>query len=402
LAGSVDEYPSSIDPVELELDPERTNRLLGTSLSTPSMIDHLSQLEFGVTSGKPIKVTVPTFRPDVIRQVDLVEEIGRLHGFEKIPVSRRAAGVLPTPRTASLEFENRVRDIVEGFGLSEAICNSLVDPEQVLNPDADPVRLRNPLSADLSAMRADLFGSALTVIGHNRNRRVDSVALYEIGTLFAMHDGEWPFSETRHLLIALCGGVPTAGWAEALRSFDYFDLKGTVVGLVSALGLTHSIEIVDQVPYQPGGGYAISSSDTRLGTMGQIDIRVAGRYGIKDRVWAAVLDLGAMMPASREACQYEQLPKYPAVYRDIAVVVSDQVLAGDLEASIRQVGGDLVESVRLFDKYGGDQIPTGKVGLAYAITYRSADRTLTDTDVNRTHDAVIEQLQQRYQAELRS
>ncbi|HUU44388.1 MAG TPA: phenylalanine--tRNA ligase subunit beta [Acidobacteriota bacterium] len=402
LAGAVDEYPAPIEPIKLELDPERANRLLGTSMSNPSMIDYLSRLEFGVVPGKRVMVTVPTFRPDVTRPVDLVEEIARIHGYDKIPVARRASGALPTPRARQGAFEMRLREIMEGLGFTEIVCNSLIDPDLVLAPDVRPVRLRNPLSSDLAVMRADLIGSALLVIAHNRNRRVDSVAVYEIGKTFAPQDGDWPFAEQRHLLLALCGEAPAAGWDGTARTFDFFTLKGAVATLFEDLDLTLRIEPLEESPFKRGEGFAISSGAERVGSIGAIDPGTARRFGVKDPVWVAVIAVDDITPADETTRQYTPLPKFPAVYRDLAVVVDAAIPAGDLDAVIREAGGPFIESVRLFDRYSGTPIPKEKVSLAFAITFRDAERTLTDPEVDQAHKEILAELARRFGAELRS
>jgi phenylalanyl-tRNA synthetase beta chain len=403
LAGAVDNYPSPISPPKLELDAEFVNRFLGTSMSTPTMIAMLANVEFGVVPGKPAVVTVPTFRPDVTREVDLTEEIARLYGYEKIPINRRAAGTLPTRRSLPWGVEQRLRDLVEGAGFTEIICNSLIDPAYVLTETGPPVTLRNPLSGDLSALRSDLFGSLLSVIAHNLNRRSDSLALYEIGTAFSQDEPEGSFHERRQLVLALCGHVPSAGSGETARDYDFFDLKGSVTGILDAFHLAMVIAPDRSRPFKQGEGFAISTGGRRIGILGQIDPEVCRRFEVKPRVWAAILDLEPIIALVNDAptAQYEPLPRYPAAYRDLAVIVDDNVLVGDLLKTIRQAGGNVVESVEFFDLYTGSPIPEGKKSVAFALVYRHADRTLTDREADETHTAIVASLVESFGARRR-
>jgi phenylalanyl-tRNA synthetase beta chain len=401
LSGVVDEYPQPIEPLKLEFDPERVNRVLGTTLSTPTMIDVLSNLEFGVVTGKPPAVTVPTFRPDVTREIDLIEEIGRVYGYERIPADRRGAGMLPTPRNHQSEVMTAIRERLEGLGLSEMITNSLIDPSLTYVDAKQHVVLRNPLSADLSVMRPDLIGGFLSVVAHNRNRQVESVPVYEIGRVFQLRETEPPFDEHTELLIGLCGTAPSTGWGEPIRAFDFYDLKGIVSAFLSDWTDDYDLKPSDESPFASGESYSLSLGGVSLGVMGAIDPAHANRFGIKEPVWAAVLDFGTLADLHRKVKQYKPVPRFPAALRDVAVVVDPSVKAGDLQQTIRTAGGELVKGVSLFDRYSGKSIEKGKVSLAFSITYRHDDRTLTDTEVDTAHAAIVAALEKSHGATLR-
>lgn len=250
-------------------------------------------------------------------------------------------------------------------------------------------------------LRADLFGSLMLVAARNRNRRVDSVAVYEIGHVFAQEIGEEPYSETRTLVLGLCGEHPAAGWGVVRRGYDFFDLKGALSGLFGALGQAFTLAAADSSPFEPGAGFEIKIDTECVGTAGQIDPAVAQSFGLKEAIWVASMSLDGIMPASEQVRRFKPLPRYPAVYRDLAVVVGEDVPAGDLEAAITEAGGDMVESVRLFDRYEGEPIPKGKLSLAFSVTYRIPDRTLTDPEVDRAHEAITNALATRFDATLR-
>lgn len=403
LSGAVDNYPSPVTPVKLELDAEWVNRLLGTKLSTPTMIDVLASLEFGVMPGKSAFVTVPTFRPDVTKPVDLAEEIARVHGYEKIPVNKRSSGSLPTPRSEREVWEGKLRIIAEGLGYTQIVCNSLVDPSQALvTEQGTPVSLRNPLSSDLAIMRTDLYGTLLAVLAHNLNRRVDAIAVYELGTSYLKKNGDQPFRETRQLLLSLCGNAPAAGWDAKARPYDFFDLKGHLEALLQAVGTDWHMIPQSTPPLSAGESFLIKSGQAVLGEVGRIDPGICARVDVKVPVYAAVLALDTLrQSASHEIAKYRELPRFPAAYRDLAVVVDDVVAVGALEATIRLAGGEVLENVSLFDLYRGKPLPEGKKNVAFAMAYRRSDRTLTDEEADAAHRSIVEVLGREFGAKLR-
>jgi len=401
LAGAVDAYPTPIEPVRLDLDPERVNRILGTTLSTPSMIDILGNLEFGVVPGKTASITVPTFRPDVTREIDLVEEIARIHGYDKIPVNRRSAGMLPTPREPRYTAFNQCRDILEGMGLTEIVTNSLSDPRLTHVDAAQHVTIRNPLSAELSILRPDLVTGALSVVAHNMNRQADSVAVYEIGRVFQWRGGDHSFDEHPELVIALSGQAPSSGWDSPARAFDFFDLKSITLELAFHWDRTASITPSPVVPFAASDSFELTAGGKRLGTAGLIAPVLADRFDIRTPVWLARIDLDALVMAERTVPRYRHLPRFPAAFRDMAIVVDKSLPAGVVEATIRKAGGALLEDVRLFDRYAGKPIPEGKVSIAFSISYRHLERTLTDEEVESAQRAIISALESTHGATLR-
>jgi len=405
LGRLVDAYPHPIEPVKLDLDPDHVNRVLGTNLSTPSMISVLASLEFGVATGKPPTITVPTFRGDVTREVDLIEEIARIHGYEKIPVNRRAAGAVPAHRDLVASQNSKAKDILVGLGLNEIIGNSLSDPASTFIDPSHCVTLRNPLSADLSILRPELLGTLLRVVAHNLNRQVGSVPVFELGRVFQLHDGEPSYEERTELVLGLSGQASTAGWGEPARSFDFFDLKGIISEFLAGWGWGFSIVPGSTVPFLPSQGFVILTeprgSDLALGQMGLIDPAYARRFGVKEPVWAAVIDFEMLTGKPEKVRRYVPSPRFPAAYRDLAIVVDESVSSGDVLKTIKAAGGALLGELRLFDRYSGPPIPAGKVSLAFSVSYRHPDRTLTDEETEAAHRGIIESLQASHDARLR-
>lgn len=405
LGRLVESYPRPIEPVKLDLDPERVNRVLGTSLSTPSMVSVLASLEFGVATGKPPTITVPTFRPDVTREIDLIEEIARIHGYEKIPIVRRAAGAVPTRRDPDATCKRRSREILIGLGLDEIICNSMTDPASTFVDPFRHVLLRNPLSADLSILRPELFGSLLNVVAHNLNRQVDTISIFELGRVFQLQDSEPPYDERTELILAICGQAPGAGWGDAARGYDFFDLKATLTEFMAQWGMGFSIVPGATTPFLPSQGFVVFSeprgSSMALGQMGLVDPAYARKFGVKEPVWAASIDFEMLCGKKKSVPQYVPLPRFPAAYRDLAIIVDESVSCGDVQRTIAMAGGKLLDRIRLFDRYTGPPIPAGKVNLAFSISYRLPDRTLMDEETESAHRRIIEAVQSAHDAKLR-
>ncbi len=402
LSGVADRYPNPVAPLKLELEAEWVNRTLGTNMATPKMIDVLASLDFGVVTGKTAFVTVPTFRPDVTKPIDLVEEIARVYGYEKIPVNKRAGGMQPTHRNPRVKSESRLCDAVEGLGYTQIVCNALVDPKHVLIEGKEPVALRNPLSSDLAVMRADMYGSLLTVVAHNLNRRVDSIAVYELGCTYSKGTGATPYNECLNLSLALSGDALASGWEGLPRPYDFFDLKGDLQSLLGSAHVEWTLKPVAHRPLAAGEAFAIVAGEKRLGEVGRIDPKTCASFDIKNPVWACVISVDALIEnASQSVPQYTELPRFPAAYRDLAMLVDSATPVGALLDAIRKMGGEIVESVKLFDLYSGKPIPEGKKNVAFALVYRRSDRTLTDDEADNAHRAIVAVLERDFSATLR-
>ncbi len=400
LRGSVDVYPQPIEAERLELRPNRANSIIGTDLASPRMIDILSSLEFAVTAGKTVSVTVPTFRPDITRELDLIEEIARIADYEEIPVRRGAAGRIPTAINPVTSFEEQLGDILVGEGLYEVVTNSLVDPKRLTAEDAKRVAaLRNALSEDLSVMRPSLCGSLLNVVAYNFNRQVPSVRIFEIGRVFAKNGKA--YDEHRSVAIMLAGEIPVTRWESSPRATDFFDLKGCLTTLFDRLHVT--VEFCpDESPYfRPGASFKLAANETILGYAGMIAESLARRYEVKAPVWAAFLTFEQLRHAAVTGGHYQPVPRFPRSERDCAVVVDKAVLAGELVEVIKSSAGKFVESVDIFDIYTGKQVAEGKKSVAISVVYRSSEGTLTDKQVNVAHKKAVAELMKKFNAELR-
>ena len=401
LRGAVDCYPAPIEPVRLDVRPGRVNKIIGMDLPSPKMMDILSALEFAVTAGKTISVTVPTFRPDVTREIDLIEEIARIAGYESIPVARRAAGRVPTPINPVTRFESILRNLLTAQGLFEAMTNSLVDPRLLPASDAQrAVTLRNPLSAELSVLRPSLVGSLLGVVAHNLNRQVPAVRIFELGRVFWKEGGR--FEERRAVAIMLAGETPSTRWESAPHAADFHDLKGVLAGLFERLRVPIELRVAADPLLVPGASFHVAAGETVLGCAGLLDAELVRRYDVKVPAWGAFLEFDKLLRLARFGAAYRPVPKFPKSERDCAVVVDRSILAGDLVRIARQAGSDFIEDVIIFDIYTGPQVPPDKKSVAISIAYRAQGGTLTDEQVNAVHAVVIAALKDQFKAELRT
>jgi len=400
LRGAVDNYPEAIEPLRLGLRPGRVNKIIGINLASPKMIDILSSLEFGVSTGKTIAVTVPTFRPDVTREIDLIEEIARIANYEEIPVKRQAAGRIPTPVNPMSRFESQLRDILAGEGLYEVITNSLIDPKYLSQDDArQAIELKNPLSENLSVMRTSLCGSLLAVVAHNFNRQVPTVRIFEIGRVFWQGSGK--YEERRAVALMLAGNAPVTRWESGSRTTDFYDTKGVLTSFFHRLRIPIDFRPGKSPLLATGVSFDLHAGDTVLGCAGLVDPVLARRLEVKVPVWGAFLDFEKLERRARFQATYKAMPRFPKSERDCAVVVERSVLAGQLVQAVKEASAELIEEVDVFDIYSGKPIPPDKKSVAISITYRAAEGTLTDEQVNAAHGKVVDALKKRFKAELR-
>lgn len=408
-AGVVDVYPGPVGRRLLTMRPERANRLLGTDLPAEAMTGALERLGLSpVARDKVIEVTVPTFRMDLNLEEDLVEEVARVSGYDKIPATLPAgsnrAGRLPEPE----KLIRRLKRVLNGAGLHEARTSSLVGPADLEGVGLDPaaaVRVANPLTKDESLLRTSLLPGLLRSAALNFSRRPGDVRLFESGITFRAGDNRDP---AEHLSLGMVvGGVRPQQWHSPARQLDFFDLKGVVEVVLRSLH-------IGDVTFQPGGGRPFHPARTavmfapggrRLGILGELDVAAAGRLGIPVRMSAGELDLQALVELAEPPGSAQAAPvtgRFPAVLLDLAVSVPEEVPAAGVLATAQQAGGELLESVRLIDVYRGDQVGQGRKSLALSLTFRSPDRTLNEQEAIAGRDAIASALEGRYGGKVRA
>ena len=405
--GIVDVYPGQQSLTEIQLRPERVNFVLGTTIETAEMVQILDRLGFDVDiTGKVYQVVVPTFRSDVTREIDLIEEIARVYGYDNIPTTLPKGDIpvpAPTPKT---EARRRIKHFLLAAGMMEAVNYSFCDPNCFdkirLNAD-DPLRntlqLRNPLSPEMSVLRTTLTPGLLENAQHNRNHQIDTIALFEIGGVF-VHDGEE--KEPERVTGVLAGQIGEGVYSDPYRHPDFFDIKGLVEGMLEVCGVVDwTLQKTDAPTFHPGRNAEVLLGDRWIGVFGEVHPEVLENYDLPYKAYLFEFDLEGLADAATFAKRFEPISIYPKVARDLAIVVDKETLSDMPTELIYTTGGDAVDSVRLFDVYEGEQVPEGKKSLAYTITYHSATETLTDKAVNTLHDEVVKCLNRELGAELR-
>ncbi len=403
--GIVDVYPRQHQPIHIELRPERVNFVLGTQLEAGQMHDILSRLGFHVENANPDKYrfTAPTFRPDVTREIDLVEEIARVYGYDKIPTTLPKGNIpVPVPKP-TVEIHKRIKQFLLSTGMMEVVNYSFCGPGSFdrirLNENdvkREGLRLQNPLSPEMSLLRTTLLPSLLENARHNRNHQIDNIALFEISTVFIA--SKEPYRVTGILTGKVGGGV----YEDAYRHPDFLDIKGIVEGLLEVSGINdYTLAKTAEPTFHPGRNAEVLLGKQHIGIFGEAHPEVLKNYNLPYRAYLFEFDLDALTENAEPVKRFEPISIYPKVQRDIAIVLDADIPSNLPIEFIKITGGELVESVRLFDVYEGEQVLAGKRSLAYTITYHSGTETLTDKLVNRVHGNVIKRLHQELGAELR-
>lgn len=399
LKDVIDVYPKPIAPRRLTLRPEKVNAVLGTELTAPAVAEMLHKIELKVTKAKPFKVTVPTFRPDLEREIDLVEEVARLYGYGRIastlPRSGGRHGGLTAPQRATFTL----RDILSAAGLREIVTYAFVDPKDVarlgmVGAETRLVRVVNPLSEEQSVLRPTLTAGLLKTCFYNKNYGCEDLRLFELGRIFKeRHDAPLP-EETVMISAAMTGAVEADAWYGEPRLTDFFDAKGVIEAIMHGLRIAEwSLERAELPWLHPGKSANVVADQEIVGFVGELHPRVKEAFELDRPVFVFELSADALTGLTPETPSIVTPSRYPAVIRDIALVVDEDVSAGEIAGILRDGGGELLQETRLFDVYTGEQVPEGKKSLAYRLVFRTADRTLTDAEVDEVRRGIAARLE---------
>lgn len=409
LQGELDAYPHPEPPRTVQLRPDRLRRVLGAEIPTQVAADLLRRLGFDLQDqGEVLLVGVPSHRRDVEREEDLMEEVARLWGYDRIPETMPvgAMGVGHLPQELLLERE--VRDALLRAGLTEVLTLSLIHPrdlDRIGLPPEHPLRraprLLNPLTEEHTHLRTTLIPSLLEVLRTNRTRGVRDVHVFEIGRVFGFRDGGW--EERKVVGIGRIGQVLIGRWnlpPDAVET-SFYHLKGAVEAVFDALHIAGWHLTPEAAPWlHPYRSAAVWLGDQRIGWMGEVHPEVADRYDLRGRAYVAELELTPLLARAR-APQVHPVPRYPAVERDLSVVVSQDVPAGAVEGEIRRVAGPWLEACEVFDVYAGPQVPEGHKSLAFSLRFRASDRTLAAEEVEAVLQDIRTALRERFGARIR-
>lgn len=412
--GVVDACAVEIRPKEITLRHHRVNELLGIQLRPEEIEHYLGQLGLKAVGRKarpvgeeappePVTYRVPTFRVDLKREADLIEEVARLHGVDKIPATPPRGATGANPFDSVYDEIAEVRRVLTGLGLDEAQGQTLVSSGEFGMRNAESVMLANPFSEDMDMLRPSLLPGLLHALRHNVRRKNYDVALFEIGRVFAVADGR-P-TEERRAAIALTGRRNPVFWSGAERDakFDASDLKGIVEECIEQLGLrgvqyarrneTGAL-FIESATISLGGGLP-------LGELGWLHPKLARQCDLRDAVFLAELRLDELLARRNRSKPFKPLPQFPAIRRDVAMLVDESVTHAAVLAAVKQAKPQFLESVELFDVFRGKNVPEGRKSVAYAFTYRNGERTLTDAEANAAHEKVVAVLKEAVGATIR-
>ena len=387
-----DVYPAPQPAGSLVLERARVPGLLGMDVPDANVVRILGSLGFGVAAaGSGWTVTTPAWRVDIKHQVDLIEEVGRHHGFEHLPSTFPGVQQAPASSDPRIARDRRIRTALLGMGYSEAITFAFIEAavaEPFLQGEA-PVALANPLSEKFAVMRPSLLPGLIDAVSHNRRHGRREVQLFEIGTRFS------PRGETRGAGFAWTGLATADHWSVARRDVDFFDMKGVVEHLAAVSLVTLTFEEAD-VPYLVKGRSAtIAANGQTIGVFGLLDAGVGERRDLPsgDEVYVGEINLDALTAAApADTLRATPLPRYPWVVRDISILLEDSLSAETVRGTIRSAAPVTLRDVREFDRYQGKGIPDGKVSLSFRLTFQSPERTLTDEEVQSGMQHIIDAL----------
>lgn len=414
--GLVDEYPAPPPDPTVEITPDQVQRWLGVRLEAGEIAGLLRRLEFAVTvRGETVRAVAPPHRLDigegVTGQADLMEEIARIFGYDRIPETLLADALPPQRGNPPHEREERLRDRLVALGFQEVVTYRLTSPERearLPSPDSargeDRVRLANPIASDRTVLRRSLLPGVLEVASRNV-RREARLALFEIGPVFHRTAASELPEETPRLALMLTGRRSLPGWqSQAGDGMTFFDLKGAIDSLLEDLHVgPGGWQDGSDPAYHPARCARLLLGPTRLGLVGEIHPEVAASFDLAPAaVLAAELDLAPILDGMPDSHLVAAPASFPPVLEDLAIVVDERVTAGEIEAVLRQAGGELLAETRLFDVYRGDPIPAGRKSLAFSLAYQAADRTLTDAEAARLRSRIVKALEAELGAKLRT
>jgi phenylalanyl-tRNA synthetase beta chain len=413
VSGVVDAYPGKAEPRNITLRFSRASQLLGIDVPPAQQVDSLRRLELQpIDSNKRAEASpdpsasatfrIPPFRVDLKREIDLIEEVGRLFGVDRIP-SRISMGTIGINEYEALHDELlEVRRLMTGLGFQEAQGQTLISEPSARRVCDRPLPLRNPLSGDMNVLRPSLLPGLLDSLQHNVDRKVADVALFEVGRVF-LREGEGA-RETRRLAIALTGRRAPAFWSGDDRDarMDLFDLKGGLEVFLDRFGARGLVFEKPGTAHPLYLEYAVLRwGKDKAGEMGQLLPTLARQYDLRDSVLLAELDLDLLLSRRNRLRSFKPLPLYPAIRRDLAMVVAESVPHEAVLSAVKKAKPAHLEQLELFDVFRGKNVPADHKSMAYAFVYRHPDRTLTDAEVNATHQRLVQNLQESLHATIR-
>jgi len=391
VGGCVDVYPGVREGNRVVLEPGKINQLLGTDISKEDMIDYLARVDLTYDDNTG-EIVVPSWRQDIHVMADLAEEVVRFYGYDKIPTTLPGGRSTTGGKSKKMIVEENARVTAHYNGFSQAMTYSFESPkvfDKLRIPKDSKLRkavtILNPLGEDFSIMRTVSLNGMLTSLSTNYNRRNKDVRLFELGNVYLPK--QLPLTELPEERMRMTLGMYGAG--------DFFELKGVVEDILSECGVKKKVEFVpkaDILYFHPGRCAEVYLNGVKLAELGQIHPLVAANYDIKEKVYVAVIDILNLVEFSNYDYKFEEIPKYPAVNRDLSMMCSKGILAGEIENCIRENAGEHLENLELFDVYEGTQIAAGYKSLAYSLSFRAKDKTMEEEEITQIMNRIIKAL----------
>ncbi|MCE5286747.1 MAG: phenylalanine--tRNA ligase subunit beta [Pelosinus sp.] len=412
--GVIDEYPGMVLPQQITFTAAEINAYLGTEISKQEMINILRSLEFELdtTDAEKIMVTVPTWRAgDVSRMADISEEIARIHGYDNISSTMPQGNTLRGRQSYMQTITDKVKDTLAGVGFDEIISYSFTHPATLdkLNIPADSkersaIEVLNPITDDFPLLRTNLLGGVLETINRNLSRKNEDLKIYEIGRVYLPES--LPLKELPEERLLLCGALfgrrQEMSWNTGRETVDFYDAKGAVENILEGLGVSdYQVARGEHHAMHPGKTAVITKGEAVLATIGEVHPKVLSAFDINRKVYVFELDMEVLAKEAQLIGTYQALPKFPAMTRDLALILPDTKDALAVMQAIKSKAGALLSEVRLFDVYTGGQIPEGFKSLAFSLVFRSHERTLTDEEVDAANKKVLAHLEKTFEAKLR-
>ncbi|MBI3586986.1 MAG: phenylalanine--tRNA ligase subunit beta [Ignavibacteriales bacterium] len=409
LRDAIDVYPKKAKVKQIRLRVKHVNDVLGTNLSAKQIVDLLKLLDVAPVSQskEAIVLRVPTFRPDVVEEIDLIEEVARVYGYDNIETKTRATVDFSKPLVTG-NFQDELRNYLVGAGFNEMLTFSLLEDSTASLAGGNAINVLNPVSLDASALRTSLVAGALQVTKHNRYHGEQNLRLFEIGNVFSLKNSQMSddladYQEEERLILLLTGHPSSSQYGAEEREVEFFDLKGEVEALLNKFSLDkYSFISYDSDNALIESGLKIEINGTYAGFFGKIAKSIAKRFDIDEAVFVAELRTKVIEENLKVEKKFKELPKFPSVRRDLAFVVDVTLPQRDVERTMLEAGGTLLNKLVLFDVYVGDQVGAGKKSLAYALEFQPFDRTLTDKEADELVGKIVEHTQRKCNAKLRS
>jgi len=406
--GIIDAYPAQTEPEAILLSTKEVERLTGLKITAAEILAVLKSLGFECQEidqlPKQISVLSPYWRSDIKCAADLVEEVIRIIGYDKIPITLLSAPLPAQKPMPELSFKQTLRNTLTGWGFQEVLTYSLTSLEKLhkltsrLEPSDTPLKIANPMTKEQEYLRTTLRAGLLSTLANNQKHEQSGIRLFEIGKIFLPQGKELP-RENDVLCAVFSGTRQELSWHAAGEPLDFFDAKGIVENLMNLLGLTAIFKVSDDAGLFPDRRAAIAISGDEVGVVGDLHPKVAQAFELSNNVCLIEMDIEKLMTNASKAKKYQSIPRFPSITRDIALVIDEQVSYQQVQDIIQ--GSPLVNKATLFDIYNGEQIPEGNKSFAIRIVYQSPDRTLTDEEVNKPHQKLLDRLHRELGASLR-